>query len=210
MRPTDGDEGAADGEERGEVDGESFRQGMRRLCGGVTIVTSRFDDRPVGLTATAVCSLSAEPPRLIACINRAGLTCRGIARSRILCVNLLSRRHESLALRFAGRTEEQQERFAEGDWTTLASGAPVLEDALAAFDCRVAMLVDTGSHAIVIADILRVRLGPCERPLIYVSARFDTPSGGLGDPADEEDGESAAPATAAPATGNHGGGGSKS
>ncbi|RMF74034.1 MAG: flavin reductase [Alphaproteobacteria bacterium] len=155
--------------------GDLFRAGMRRLCGGVTIVTSWDGDRPVGLTATAVCSLSAAPPRLIACINREGRTCRAIGRSRVLSVNLLATQHQGLAERFAGRLGDE-ERFAMGRWRLSAPAAPVLEDALAAFICQVAFMLDVGSHALIVADVEHVILGPAATPLLYLDGRFDRPS----------------------------------
>ncbi len=159
--------------------GESFRAGMRRLCSGVTIVTSVDAAGPVGLTATAVCSLSVAPPRLIACVNRVGRTYRAIARSRMLAVNLLAVHHRELAERFAGRMGDA-ERFALGRWRLSAEQAPVLEDALAAFVCRAAFLIDVGSHALVVADVEHVAMGPSATPLVYLAGRFDQPSRGLG------------------------------
>ncbi len=170
--------------------GESFRAGMRRLCGGVTIVTSCDAAGPVGLTATAVCSLTVSPPRLIACVNRAGRTYRAIARSRMLTVNLLAVHHRELAERFAGRMGDA-ERFALGRWRFSPERAPVLADALAAFVCRAAFLIDVGSHALVVADVERVALGPSAMPLVYLGGRFDRPAHGLaegGDPLPPRDG----------------------
>ncbi len=168
--------------------GESFRAGMRRLCGGVTIVTSFDSDGPAGLTATAVCSLSVSPPRLIACVNRTGRTYRAIAGSRMLTVNLLAVHHRELAERFAGRMGDA-ERFALGRWRFSRERAPALEDALAAFVCRAAFLIDVDSHAIVVADVEHVALGPSAAPLVYLAGRFDQPVHGLagkGDPPPRE------------------------
>lgn len=156
------------------MDSFAFRQGMRLLCSGVTIVTSRHDDMATGLTATAVCSLSAEPPRLLACINRAGVTCRAMRESGIFCVNVLTAEHEALARRFAAPADGPNGRFAEGSWTRLATGAPVLDGCLAAFDCTVSALLDQGSHVICIGDVQEVRTAPGARPLLYMDGAFLT------------------------------------
>src|SRR6059058_3106362 len=110
---------------------------MRLLAGGVTIVTSAFEGRRSGLTATAVCSLALSPPRILASINVQGDTFGIINRSRCMSINLLSLEHERLAHRFATkRAMLNEDRFGLGDWREGATGAPVLADALASLDCR--------------------------------------------------------------------------
>ena len=152
-----------------------FKQGMSKLEGGVTIVTASQEGVPAGLTATAVCSLSAHPPRLLACINRAGTTYGVITQCRHFCVNVLSADDRDLAARFAGvGAVPPPERFATGLWGSLKTGAPVLETALAAFDCRVASIIDTGSHAIIIGDVEDIRAGAGGEPLLYMDGRFST------------------------------------
>ncbi len=152
-----------------------FKRGMRMLGGGVTIVTTLHEDVPAGLTATAVCSLSAEPQRLLSCINRAGITYNAISVSRRFCVNVLSSTHRDLAACFAGMMDiGEDDRFAHGKWTTIATGAPVLDDALVAFDCTVSSIIDTGSHAIIIGDIQGVRNSSGGEPLLYMNGNFAT------------------------------------
>lgn len=157
------------------MDSWSFKQGMRLLCGGVTIVTTRNEETMAGLTATAVCSLSAEPPRLLACINRAGMTYRTIAESRIFCVNVLAAEQKELALSFAGMTAGNGDRrFDPGSWDALHTGAPVLAHSLAAFDCSVLSILDSGSHAIIIGDVKDVRTQSGLPPLLYMDGTFMT------------------------------------
>lgn len=157
------------------MDSRSFKDGMRLLCGGVTIVTSCSKGATAGLTATAVCSLSAEPPRLLACINRAGTTYRTITESRIFCVNILAAEQKDLALYFAGMTDKAMEnRFTQASWAPLHTGAPSLAGCLAAFDCKVASIVDTGSHAIIVGDVEEVCTKLNQPPLLYMDGRFMT------------------------------------
>jgi flavin reductase (DIM6/NTAB) family NADH-FMN oxidoreductase RutF len=159
------------------VSAEEFRQGMRRLGGAVNIVTASDGDVWAGLTATAVTSLSAEPPRLLACINRQGITYDIVSRGRTLAVNVLGCRHQPLAMRFAGLSgEPENERFGDGDWVQGVTGAPLLADALVGFDCRVESILDAGSHAIVIGNIVAVRRGSGEAddPLCYIDGQWAT------------------------------------
>lgn len=157
------------------MDSNAFRAGMRQLVGGVTAVATCLDGKRTGLTATAVCSVSADPPRLLVCVNCQGETYQMIGESRVLSINILSTEHESLAKRFAGMgLEDGGDRFEEGDWQPGITGAPVLSSALASFDCRVGMIMDTGSHGVVIADIQNVIVRAGASPLLYSDGQFTT------------------------------------
>jgi len=159
------------------ISAEQFRKGMRRLGGAVNIVTSAHEGIYAGLTATAVTSLSAEPPRLLSCINRAGATYETISKGRCISVNVLGAEHRALAMRFAGMDgEPETDRFSEDVWETSISGAPLYRDALVSFDCSVESILDAGSHGIVIGNILDIRVN--ERadnsPLCYIDGDWAT------------------------------------
>lgn len=155
---------------------DEFKQGMRHLGGAVTIVTTRRGEVVAGLTATAVTSLSASPPRLLACINRAGMTYETLSGGRTLCVNVLGCDHQALAERFAGLDgTPETERFTTVDWYALATGAPALTGALVSFDCRVESVLDVGSHGIVIGNIVHVSApDPKQDPLCYKGGLWQT------------------------------------
>ena len=139
------------------VDASEFREAMREVAAGVTIVTSGRGDRARGLTATAFSSLSAEPPSVLVCVNRDSECHQTIAESGTFCVNVLGAEAQHLANRFAGRDGiKGSARFQIGDWSTLSTGAPVLADALVAFDCRLRKAIDAGSHTIFIGDVAAV------------------------------------------------------
>ena len=120
------------------LDAERFRNGMAQLTGAVNIIATRNGEVRSGLTASAVCSFSAEPPRLLACVNFSGNSFQHIAESRCMSVNVLAQSQEHLAKRFADMLGgKHEDRFNYGKWTELVTGAPVLEEALAGFDCTV-------------------------------------------------------------------------
>ncbi len=153
-----------------------FRNGMRQLGGAVTIVSTCNGSVRAGLTATAVTSLSASPPRLLACINRQGATYETLSRGRTMCVNVLSSAHKDLAMRFAGMDETPEtERFEDRLWHRLSTGAPALKDALVSFDCTVDSVLDVGSHGIVIGEITAVSFGDEDgAPLCYRDGQWAT------------------------------------
>jgi flavin reductase len=156
------------------VDSKSYRSGMARLASGVNIITSTGVDGRCGFTASAVCSVTDDPPTLMVCMNRSSQSYDAINRSGNLCVNTVSPLHEELSMRFAGANgvKDMAQRFAGAEWTTLVTGAPVLADANVAFDCRVVSQVEIGTHEVMFCEVLAVReAGTCEG-LVYFGRRF--------------------------------------
>lgn len=152
-----------------------FRLAMRRLAGAVCIVATCDGPRFTGLTATAVTSLSAEPARLLTCINLKGSTFRCITESRRMSVNLLATHHADMASHFGGAGPGAGELFAPARWDSLATGAPILRDALVAFDCVVDEMMVAHSHAVVIGEIKAVQMHPGRHaPLLYAEGAYTT------------------------------------
>lgn len=157
------------------VDAEAFRIGMSRLGGACTIITGSHEGERAGLTATAVCSVSAEPPRLLVCVNRSVLAYQVISLSGRLGVNVLDAEHEGLAKRFAGMVQGVvgSDRFLEGDWQDGPSGMPLLRDALVAFECQVVEETVSGSHSIFLCDVTEVTSSASlNSALIYFNRKF--------------------------------------
>lgn len=150
-----------------------FKAGMRRLGAGVTIVTTFDGKSRAGLTATAVCSLSAEPPQLLVCVNRQAWPNAVIARAKRFCVNVLASGQKGLAMRFAGATGHQgEDRFAKGKWGVLATGAPILDGALASFDCELARAIPAGTHTIFVGRVVSVVSRKGGKALLYADGAF--------------------------------------
>jgi len=151
-----------------QVTVDGFRAAMRQLAGGVSIVTVGQGSEISGMTATSVTSLSAEPPRLLVCINRAASSWPLLERHRSFAVNILDADQQDIADRFAGRHGVGgAARFEGAPWITLRTGAPVLPTALAALDCRVEEVIERHSHAIVIGDVAAVRVHDRGAALAY-------------------------------------------
>lgn len=119
------------------VDPELLRQGMRQLVGPVSLITAAHAGQRRGLTATAICSPSAEPPSLLVCVNRQAEAHDLIVMAGRFCVNVLACGQQRLAEIFAARDGSKGEvRFAHGQWSALATGALCHEGCLLARDCR--------------------------------------------------------------------------
>ena len=160
------------------LDTDKFRNGMALLTGAVNIIATRNGDIRSGLTASAVCSFSAEPPRLLACVNFSGNSFQHIAESRCMSVNVLAQSQENLAKRFAGMLgNNREDRFKFGNWTELVTGAPVLQEALAGFDCTVEEMLVAHTHAVIIGEVKDVIVNGGMKPLLYSNRAFTTTMG---------------------------------
>lgn len=140
-----------------ELQALDFREGMSRLGAAVSLITTDGPEGRHGMTASAVCSITDTPPTLLVCINRTNRSHDLFNGNGTMCVNVLGGGHQDIANAFAGRGDI--ERFTIGDWTTLSTGAPVLDGALASFDCRIAERVSIGTHSVFYARVEAVRLG---------------------------------------------------
>ncbi len=156
-----------------EGHGAAFRLAMREFASGVALVAAVHDDKRSGCTATSLCSLSLDPPSLIVCIERGSATLAVIRGAKAFGVSIVGAAHDALADRFAGRTGlKGAARFAGADWTTLATGAPVLADALASMDCTVEEVLERHTHAIVIGRVVAVCRHAGAPALLHWRGRF--------------------------------------
>lgn len=155
--------------------GPAFREAMAQLASPVHIVTTRTPEGRFGLTATAFSSVSDAPPTVLVCIERSSRTLASILSSGIFCVNTLPAHEVELAEIFASRRGLiGEERFQGTGWSTLSTGAPVLESALASFDCRLAAVHDIASHRVLIGEVEGLARGDSGGSLIYRRRHFET------------------------------------
>lgn len=136
-----------------------FRQAMSRLGAAVNIITTDGPMGRHGITASAVCSVTDTPPTLLVCINRASSAHDRVLGNGAFCVNVLAHDHADLALRFGRPGLSPEERFAEGSWTPLVTGAPALLGAAVALDCRVSTVTRAGTHSVILGEVQALRLG---------------------------------------------------
>ena len=155
-------------EERVNV--EQYRLGMRSLAGAVNIVCTVHSGHRYGMTATAVCSASAEPPTVLVCLNSQTTTHGAVLKSGVFCVNVLRAEDWELSTAFSG-AQPGDARFRNRNWTRLATGAPVLVDALASFDCRVVKSLAHGTHTVFLGEVERTLIGK-GKPLLYAGGQY--------------------------------------
>lgn len=157
------------------IDAAAFKAGMRQLAAGVTLVTTRSENgERSGLTATAVCSVSAEPPILLVCVNQKSGSYAAIREAGRFAVNVLAAEDQDLSNRFASSVSGD-ERFHHGEWDSLATGAPVLASALAGFDCTLLEAKDVGSHGVFFGRIEAIKVREDDgAPLLYGKGGYGT------------------------------------
>lgn len=155
------------------VEPSKFLSCMRLLASGCAVIAARSGAQRAGLTATAVCSVTADPPQIIVCVNRKVRAHSLIAESTALSVNVLSQSQELVAKRFAGLVEGvfAEERFVGADWGEGVTGSPILKDALFSLDCRVIEIIPASTHSIFLCEVADAHFADAA-PLVYFNGRF--------------------------------------
>ena len=156
------------------ADALPLKEAMRRLVGGVAVITAGIGAERTGLTATSAVSLSMEPPTMLVTVNRTSSSWPVIARRLHFCVNVLHADQADVAARFAGVDGVKgAARYDGADWVPMGSGALGLVGALAVIDCVVEEIIERHSHAIVLGAVRDVRgdLGD-GTGLVYGHGRF--------------------------------------
>jgi|DewCreStandDraft_1066081.scaffolds.fasta_scaffold00272_37 flavin reductase (DIM6/NTAB) family NADH-FMN oxidoreductase RutF len=145
------------------VDQETFREAMSHWASGVAVVTTFVDGVPHGMTASAFCSVSTEPPTILVCVSKQARTHDRILRAGRFGVNILASTQQAYAVHFAGTP------VFEGNPPFLCEDdrPPAIADALAFLECRVAKTCDAGTHTIFLGLVESCRIRPGGKPLTY-------------------------------------------
>ena len=155
------------------VSASAFKDVIGRFASGVAVITSRLGGQDYGLTASAVTSLSADPPMLLICVNRSSTTHGAIHASGQFAVNVLSDQQAELARHFA---RSAGSKFDGVGYTVGHSGVPLIIGALAVLECRVDKIVTGGTHTVFLGKV--VHLHSAEGlPLAYYRGVFGSFAG---------------------------------
>jgi len=156
-----------------DIGPQHYRDAMARFAGAVHVVTT---DGPAGLRGTTViatCSVSDSPPTVLVCLNRENRLNDLFVENGRFALNTLPSELQPLAEAFSGLTGlTQEERFALGEWEVLSTGAPVLKEAAAIFDCEIIDAKDLATHRVLFGKVTGLRVGDRLRPLIYFDRAY--------------------------------------
>ena len=137
---------------------QEFRHAMRAVVGNCSVITTGLGDAATGLVVTSAISLSAEPPLLLACVNRSSSSWPVLKDTGYFGWSSLGAAHQAVAERFSGVGGLRGlARFDGAEWETAISGARLLAGAPVAFDCAVEEMIDRATHSILIGRVLAIR-----------------------------------------------------
>ncbi|MGH1538892.1 MAG: flavin reductase family protein [Arenicella sp.] len=153
------------------VERADFIQAMRSLASSVTVVTTGGAAGCHGATVSAFCSVSADPPMVLVCLNAESRIAQTVAENGGFCVNVLDHSKQELADRFAGRFDNVlQDRFDGVDLEDGVVKAPIITGCTA-FRCDVNDSYLSGSHMIFIGRVVEIK-GNIPEPLIYYNGNY--------------------------------------
>jgi flavin reductase (DIM6/NTAB) family NADH-FMN oxidoreductase RutF len=147
-----------------------FRAAMRRVASTVNVISICVGDQPMGITATAMSSLSLDPPSLLICINRSASMHASMEDVGYFRVNVLHRDQEDIARMFADRRDHAL-RFTSG-WDLSCLRAPRLLDAQASLLCRRTDHHRFATHSIFIGVVEEVQVREDANPLVYLNGEY--------------------------------------
>ncbi|MBA3645506.1 MAG: flavin reductase family protein [Gemmatimonadaceae bacterium] len=146
------------------IDSDAFRSAMGRFASGVTVVTTCAPDKTdYGMTASAFCSVSLDPPLILVCVEKVATLHDAIVSCSHFAVNVLAHNQEQLARRFA---EVEGNRFEGIGFSRGVQSMPIIDDALAVLECKRVKTYDGGDHTIVVGEV-EIAAWRDDKPLLY-------------------------------------------
>jgi len=139
---------------------DEYKTAMRHVVSPVAVVTYPHRKSWEGMTVTAICSATTEPPTLVVCIRNDKPAAERIRQAGVFAVNFLSDEQADIARRFSSTPLDDRGAFDRGEWTQGQSGAPLLGGAVSQFECVVAQAFEQGSHLVFLGSVVGLRIAP--------------------------------------------------
>lgn len=152
-------------------DSLQFRRACACFTTGITVSTARgADGTPHGFTANSFTSVSMEPPLILICVDNKANVLRHFEQAKHFGVNILAEHQEAISVRFA---ERGLDRFSSIDWHPGETGVPLLDRALARFECATLQTIPGGDHTIFLGEVLHADWQE-GAPLLYYARSYHT------------------------------------
>lgn len=156
-----------------EPTGKDFRDAMRAFVGNCSVLTVGDGEDASGLVVTSAISLSANPPLLLACVNRTASSHLLLMKYGRFGWSSLGASHQAVAERFSGfGGVKGAARYDGAEWETAVTGARLLKGAPAAFDCTVEEMIDRATHSILIGRVRAIRTAPGAGAMVYWNGSY--------------------------------------
>ncbi|MCC5969060.1 MAG: flavin reductase [Pararhodobacter sp.] len=150
---------------------DEYKNAMRHVASAVALLTFRDQAGWAGLTTTAICSATTEPPTLVVCVRRDLPVASRLRAAGVFAVNFLTDAQADIARRFSTSSQIECNPFDTGDWSEGATGAPVLAGAVSSFECRIERAFEHGSHDLLLGLVQDLKMAPGEN-LLYRDGFF--------------------------------------
>lgn len=152
-----------------KITSEEFRNVMGHLISGVSVITTHADDVDYGLTASAVTSVSLDPPMLLVCVNQNTGTCHAISKTKSFGVNILHAEQGAVGIQFATPSDD---KFRGIQISRGINHQPLLDDALVSIECLVVEEMKGGTHSVFLAEVQQATISQGKEPLAYYKGKF--------------------------------------
>jgi flavin reductase (DIM6/NTAB) family NADH-FMN oxidoreductase RutF len=153
-------------------DARDYRHALGQYPTGITVITARGPDgRKIGLTANSFTSVSLDPPLISWCPSKKASDLLELENAAYFAVNVLAADQHHLSSQFATPAQEAQDKFEGVAITEGIGGLPLIEGAVAHFQCHTVRWVDAGDHAIVLGEVEQYDIDGGE-PLVFHSGRY--------------------------------------
>lgn len=153
------------------IEAIDFRNAMSLLTSAVNVITTTGASGHHGFTASAVCSVTDTPGTLLVCMNKASRSYVHFVENKILTVNVLAAHQQNMSQVFASKLSSE-ERFEQGEWHTLVTGAPILAEALVSFDCTIDQIQEVGTHAVLMCAVVAIQQNQHKSGLVYFNRTY--------------------------------------
>ena len=151
------------------VSSADFRSALSRFASGVTVVTTKnAAEKQFGITVSAFCSVSLDPPLVLICIEKTAGSHHAFTESGRFTVNILAENEIHLSEHFASLVED---KFKSIDFAVDEHGIPILSGSIANLQCRLFKELDGGDHSIFLGEVEHVIVRDAE-PLIYFKSGY--------------------------------------
>jgi flavin reductase (DIM6/NTAB) family NADH-FMN oxidoreductase RutF len=148
---------------------DEFRAALGSFASGVTVVTTKDSDGKLhGMTVSAFCSVSMNPPLILICILKETPCYYAFEEAKAFVVNILSESQQHLSNHFASR---QHDKFTGIAHNSGILGLPVLDDCLVNLECSLKHSYDGGDHTIFVGEIQKATVKD-GKPLAYFHGKY--------------------------------------
>lgn len=152
---------------------QQFRNAMASLAAAVNIVTTDGPNGRLGITVSAVCSVTDTPPTVLVCVNQRSAAHDVFVKNGVIAINVLASDQAELASHFSGATNvSMEERFEWDIWDDAATAAPALRDARVVLNGRIHDRVERGTHSVMFVEIDSIHVRDDVDGLVYYGRAF--------------------------------------